>query len=203
MKVFIASANLGKIKEIQAILAGSAFQLLSVLDLPGFKNFDVEETGATFRDNALLKAKAYANLTSLPTMADDSGLEVEALDGFPSVNSNRWFEGSESERNLALLDLLKDKSSRRAKFCSVICFYDPVRQITEFFEGETAGTIASEPRGSKVEGFGYDPIFIPDGFTQTFAEMGVAFKNTISHRRKALFKLSQFALADKHLGQPE
>lgn len=203
MNVFIASSNEGKIKEIKAILAGSSLDLFSVLDRSDLKNFDVEETGKTFQENAFLKAKAYAELTRMPAIADDSGLEVEALDGFPSVNSNRWFKGTASERNLALLDLLKNEKNRQARFVGVICYFDPINGTTEFFEGEIKGKIAMEQRGSKIEGFGYDPIFIPEGFEKSFAELGSAFKNTISHRRKALLKLSQYVLQDKHLGLPE
>lgn len=207
MRVFIASSNLGKIKEIKAILQEANIELLSILDSQALsdlgvsipKNFDVLEDGETFRENAFLKAKAYAQLTGLATIADDSGLEVEVLGGFPSVNSNRWFEGSPTERNLALLDLLKDKTDRRARFCGVVCFFDPQTNSEKFFEGEIRGEIAEELRGNKIEGFGYDPIFIPEGYEKTFAELGTTFKNTISHRRQALFKLSQYVLQDKHL----
>ena len=207
MKIFIASSNLGKIREIQSILQVQNLELLSILDknqlnklkieIPS--DFDVEETGKTFKDNALLKAQAYAGLTNLPTIADDSGLEVEALGGFPSVNSNRWFGGNTHERNLALLEKLKNQKNRQARFYSVICFFDPQTKKAEFFEGEIKGSIALEPKGNKIEGFGYDPIFIPEGFKQTFSELGVEFKNTISHRRQALIKLNQFVSQDKHL----
>lgn len=211
MKIFIASSNLGKIREIQSILQVQNLELLSILDKDQLSkleieipsDFDVEETGKTFKDNALLKAQAYAQLTNLPTIADDSGLEVEVLGGFPSVNSNRWFEGSTHERNLALLEKLKNQKNRQARFYSVICFFDPQTKKTEFFEGEIKGSIALEPKGNKIEGFGYDPIFIPKGFKQTFSELGVAFKNTISHRRQALIKLNQFVSQDKHLVQHE
>ncbi len=203
MNVFIASSNEGKIKEIKAILADTSLNLSSVLDRGDLKDFDVEETGKTFQDNALLKAKAYAQLLKMPTIADDSGLEVQSLDGFPSVNSNRWFKGTASERNLALLDLLKNEGNRQARFYSVICFYDPNTKVAKFFEGEIKGKIPLEQRGSKIEGFGYDPIFIPEGFEKSFAELGTEFKNTISHRRKALLKLSQYVLQGKRLGQPE
>lgn len=209
MRLFIASANPGKIREIQAILKGSDLDLYSVNDqaklatlgaeIPA--DFEVEENGSTFAENALLKAQAYAELTGLATIADDSGLEVEILDGFPSVNSNRWFAGTAAERNLALLDLLKGKTNRRARFYSVLCFFEPNTGVKQFFEGEIKGQIAPEPRGSKLEGFGYDPIFIPEGYDQTFAELGAEFKNGISHRRQALLKLSQFLVLNKHLGQ--
>ena len=211
MNIFIASSNQGKIREINSILKDDSFSLISVLDTEKLKElginipegFDVIEDGKTFQDNALLKAQAYAKLTNLPTIADDSGLEVEALGGFPSVNSNRWFEGTTHERNLALLEKLKNHSNRRARFYSVICFFDPQNDVVKFFEGEIKGKIALEPKGSKIEGFGYDPIFIPDGFAKSFSQLGVEFKNTISHRRQALTKLGQFVLQDKHLARPE
>lgn len=209
MRLFIASANQGKIKEIQAILADESLELLSVRDdtklaelgIALDPDFDVEETGKTFSDNAWLKAEAYSKLTGLATIADDSGLEVKALDGFPSVHSNRWFAGTPHERNLALLDLLKDKADRRARFVSVICFFDPTSGEKQFFEGQITGEIALEPRGDKLEGFGYDPLFIPEGYEQTFAEIGVKVKNTISHRRAALLKLSQYVLQGTRLAQ--
>lgn len=211
MNVFIASSNQGKIREINAILKNNSFNLLSILDTEKLKElnisipqgFDVIEDGKTFKDNALLKALAYAKLTNLPTIADDSGLEVDVLGGFPSVNSNRWFKGTTHERNLVLLKKLEHQHNRQARFCSVICFFDPKNNLTNFFEGKIKGSIALEPKGSKIEGFGYDPIFIPEGFTKSFSQLGVEFKNTISHRRQALFKLSQFVLQDKHLAQPE
>jgi len=211
MNIFIASSNQGKIREINSILKSDSFGLISILDTAKLKklgisiprDFEVIENGKTFQANALLKAQAYAKLTNLPTIADDSGLEVEVLGGFPSVNSNRWFEGTTQQRNLALLEKLKDQTNRRARFYGVICFFDPQNNITKFFEGEVKGTIALEPKGNKVEGFAYDPIFIPDDFNQSFSELGVEFKNTISHRRQALFKLGQFVLQDKHLAQPE
>jgi len=128
---------------------------------------------------------------------------VQALGGFPAVNSNRWFKGSASERNLALLNLLKDTNNRQARFYSVICFFDPQKNLVKFFDGEVQGTIATRPRGSKNRGFGYDPIFIPQGYEQTFAQLGIKLKNNISHRRKALIKLSRYLLPNKHLEQLE
>jgi XTP/dITP diphosphohydrolase len=211
MQIFIASSNLGKIKEIRAILQNKDLHLLSVLDAAKLaqlqikipSNFEVEESGQTFHDNALLKAQAYAELTNLATIADDSGLEVEVLGGFPSVNSNRWFVGSDRERNLALLQKIQGQKNRRAKFCTVICFFDPQIHQAEFFEGEVKGSLALEPKGDRCAGFGYDPIFIPEGSTQTFAQLGTDFKNSISHRRQALFKLNQFLVQGKRLARRE
>lgn len=211
MRLFIASANQGKIKEIRAILKESSLELFSILDREKLHylkidiplNFDVLENGQTFNENAWLKACAYAKLTGFSTIADDSGLEVDALGGFPSVNSNRWFEGTPEQRNLALLELLKDKPNRQARFYSVICYFDPQSKDKQFFEGEIKGKISLTPKGNKLEGFGYDPIFIPDGYDKTFAELGATFKNGISHRKKALLKLSEYVLQDKRLERLE
>lgn len=207
IKIFIASANLGKIREVKAILADTSLDLLDIFDQTRFKklgiklnpDFDVAETGQTFQENALLKARAYAQLTGMLTIADDSGLEVAALDGFPSIYSNRWFTGSAAERNLALLALLKDQQNRQAKFCTVMCLYNPNTSQAKFFRGEVKGKIALHPSAGKNEGFGYDPIFIPEGYDRSFAELGIKVKNAISHRRLALLKLSQYVLQDKHL----
>jgi len=174
---------------------------LSVLDreqllAKGIKipaDFDVEETGSDFKENALLKAKTYAKLTNLPVIADDSGLEVMVLDDFPGVKSNRWMEGTSKEKNLALLKLLENKgSNRKARFKTVICFFDPEKNESYFFEGKINGRIADSILGDEKVGFGYDPIFIPDYYEKTFAELGQAIKNKISHRSKSLSELSKF-----------
>lgn len=207
MPILLASANLGKIREIKAILTDSGLDLLSIIDADdlakfGIKipaDFEVLEIGQTFRENALLKARAYAQLSNLPCIADDSGLEVEALSGFPSVYSNRWFQGSAKERNLALLEKMQKQQNRQARFRTVICFFNPQLEEAKFFNGEIKGRIASAIRGNKMEGFGYDPIFIPEGYEQSFAELGNKVKNEISHRRQALLKLNQFLVQDKRL----
>lgn len=203
MRLLIASSNLGKIREIQAILAKSAVEVLSFQDVGLPTDFDVAETGETLEENAWLKASAYATATGLTVLADDSGLEVLALKGFPGVYSNRWFVGTTSERNQALLAKLSPTDSRQAQFRSVLCLYDPQSKQRQFFEGVIKGILATAERGNRLEGFGYDPIFIPEGYTQTFAELGVAVKNQISHRRQALLKLSQFVLTNTRPGQPE
>ena len=199
MKVFIASNNKGKIKEIKDIFKNLGIEFLSVLDetrlaelgitIPN--NFDVEETGKTFSENASLKARAYAELTNLAVIADDSGLEVMVLDDFPGVKSNRWMEGTTEEKNLALLELLKGKE-RKARFRTVICYFDPKNGEEKYFKGEVRGVIAEEIRGPKHVGFGYDPIFVPDTYEQTFSELGYEVKNKISHRSKSLEQLAEF-----------
>lgn len=199
-QLLIASSNQGKIREIQAILADLPLRLLSIADLPELSDFDVEETGKNFTDNALLKARAFAAKTGLATIGDDSGLEVYALNGFPSIHSNRWFAGTTAARNQALLAKLEGVTDRRARFVGVVAFFDPVTAITQTFEGVVDGEIALAPRGSKIEGFGYDPIFIPNGYSETFSELGAIKKNQISHRRQAMLRLAEFFLQDKRLG---
>lgn len=199
MKVFIASNNKGKIKEIKEIFRDLEIEFLSVLDTDRLKElnieipvgFDVEETGETFTDNAFLKAEAYSELTKLPVMADDSGLEVMALDDFPGVQSNRWMEGTTEEKNIALLKKLSGMK-RKARFRTVICYFDKKTGEKEFFNGEVRGEIAKEIKGPKHVGFGYDPIFIPEGYDKTFSELGYEIKNKISHRSQSLQQLSRF-----------
>ena len=199
MKIFIASNNKGKIKEIKEIFKNLKLEFLSVLDKERLaelgisipNDFDVEETGKNFSENAFLKAKAYAELTDLAVIADDSGLEVMALDDFPGVKSNRWMEGTTEEKNLALLELLKGKE-RKARFRTVICYFNPENGEEKYFKGEVRGEIAEEIRGPKHIGFGYDPIFIPNGYEQTFSELGYEVKNKISHRSKSLEELAKF-----------
>ncbi len=190
MPLLFASQNAGKIAEAQRIFVNSNYQLITLdqkswFDQQGIKipdDFVVVEAGSTFRENALLKAQAYHQLTQLPCIADDSGLLLAAFPNFPGVNSNRWFNGSDAERNLALLEKLAKVENRRAKFQTVLCLF-AFKQEPLFFSGEINGTIAFSSLGHK--GFGYDPIFIPDGYQKTFAQLGIKVKNTISHRALA------------------
>ncbi len=189
MKLLFASTNAGKIKEAQAILQPSGIEIIS-LDQLGKEYEDVEETGATFAANAKLKAAYFAQLSDLTALADDSGLEVETLGNGPGVNSNRWFSGSDEERNQALLQKLEGQINRQARFVTVACLYDPATQAENYFRGEVEGEIVLEPAGAA--GFGYDPIFIPSGYRQTFAELGLDVKNQLSHRAKAYQLVREF-----------
>ncbi len=189
MKLLFASTNAGKIKEAQAIIQLSGVEIIS-LDELGQDYQDVAETGITFEANAKLKAVYFAQLAGMLTLADDSGLEVEALDNGPGVNSNRWFSGSDADRNQALLQKLAGQTNRQAKFVTVACLYDPATQQENYFRGEVAGTIAFKPSGEA--GFGYDPIFIPSGHDQTFAELGLDIKNQLSHRARAYQLVKEF-----------
>ncbi|WP_309571099.1 RdgB/HAM1 family non-canonical purine NTP pyrophosphatase [Deinococcus sp.] len=182
----MATSNPGKIREIEEALGGLnwTLQALGSVPLP-------PETGATYEDNAALKACSAAIATNLPALADDSGLEVEALGGEPGVYSARYGNlNTDLERNVLVLDKLRRQANRRAKFVSVVILAYPDGHL-ETYRGELNGTLLEGPRGEN--GFGYDPLFVPDGDTRTLAEMTVAEKRAISHRGRALA-----ALMDAH-----
>ncbi|EYB67102.1 deoxyribonucleotide triphosphate pyrophosphatase [Deinococcus phoenicis] len=189
MRVVVATGNAGKVREIAEALGnleagGLGWQLeaLNGLPLP-------EETGTTYEENAALKACAAAITTGLPALADDSGLEVAALNGQPGVYSARFGNrANDTERNVYLLEKLRGAADRRAKFVSVVILAYPDGHL-ETYRGELPGTLLEGPRGEN--GFGYDPLFVPDGETRTLAEMTVAEKRAISHRGRALAALMQ------------
>lgn len=185
--IILASANLHKIEEIRQMLP-DGFTLQSAADI-GFID-DVEETGKTFEANAELKARALFEFANEPALADDSGLEVKTLNGQPGVRSARFAgEPVNHEKNVELLlSKLEGKADRSARFVTVLCLI--TQDKTFFFEGEVKGVIGTEIIGKG--GFGYDPVFIPEGHTRTFAEMSAEEKNSMSHRRNALNKLLDF-----------
>ena len=191
-KLLIATNNPGKIAELKDMLAGVLFELFSLDDFPSVT--EVEETGLTFDENARLKASGYARQTGLLALADDSGLEVEALDNRPGVLSARYGGRDTSfaekmEKLLAELDKTGDVA-RRARFVCSMAIADASGEILFTSEGICNGTIASQPRGSG--GFGYDPLFIPDGFDRTFGELNEAIKRKISHRARAFCEIMPF-----------
>ena len=183
MRLVVATRNKHKLEEIRAILTGLDVELFSALDFPEIP--DVEEDGDTFEANAIKKAVTLARATGGWALADDSGLEVAALGNAPGVYSARYAGEpvSYSANNAKLLRELHGNSDRRACFCCVIALSDPWGR-TETVAGRCAGRISDAPRGAA--GFGYDPLFVPDGYAQTFAEMPAALKNSISHRGRAL-----------------
>lgn len=183
-RLLVASTNQGKLTEIRDILANLGVDIFNLSAFPQIDLSVVEETGATFTENAVLKAKHYASITHLPTLAEDSGLIITALNGEPGVQSARWFPGSDEARSQAILSRMKTISNRSAFFHCSVCLYHPLAQVTQVFDGEVEGTIAQECSGE--DGFGYDPIFIPNGYSETFAELGISVKNSLSHRHKAL-----------------
>ena len=180
MTLVFASNNEHKITEINSIL-GNSFKLLSLSDINIQE--DIPEDEPSLEGNALFKARYINNLTGRDVFADDTGLEIEALNGLPGVHSAR-FAGlnKDSRANIEkVFDLLGNTANRKARFRTVIALIFEKKEY--LFEGTVAGTIISEKRGTG--GFGYDPVFIPNGKTRTFAEMDLSEKNTISHRARA------------------
>ncbi|MFZ0389745.1 MAG: RdgB/HAM1 family non-canonical purine NTP pyrophosphatase [Calditrichia bacterium] len=180
MKIAIATANEHKLKEIREILNCISAELLSLKDFTDVG--EIAETGTSFRENALIKANALYQYCGLVTLADDSGLEVDALDGAPGIYSARYAGPGhiqQANNSKLLKELAGIKASRRtAQFRCVVAIVGDGYQ--KFAEGIVRGSIIKELRGSG--GFGYDPLFVPDGYDRTFAEIGVSTKNKISHR---------------------
>ena len=199
MKIVFATNNQHKLQEIRDIL-GSDFEVVSLKEIGC--DVDIPETGSTLEENALQKAQYVYEHYHLSCFADDTGLEVEALDGAPGVHSARYAEGTDhdSEANMAkLLHELDGKANRKARFRTVICLIEKqdvcpcgctsIKRVHQF-EGIVNGSIATEKHGT--EGFGYDPIFVPEGYDQSFAELGEEIKNGISHRARAVKKLVEY-----------
>lgn len=187
-KLVFATNNRHKLEEVSA-MTGSTVKIVSLAEI-GCHD-DIPETADTFQGNALQKAAYVYEHFGLPCFADDSGLEVDCLGGIPGVLSARYAgEHGNSEANIAkLLDAMKGSENRKADFKTVVALILPDGK-TEFFEGRVDGVITTEKRGE--EGFGYDPIFIPDGYDKTFAELGENIKNKISHRAKAIAALCEY-----------
>lgn len=188
-EIVFASHNEGKIKEIKKLLAPYGIKVKSALDmnLP-----DVEETGKTFEENSLLKSRTIAKLVNMPCLADDSGLCVDALNGAPGVYSARYAPNRDFDKGMEKLLAEMEKSpnkSRNAHFSCVISLSWPDGQY-KVFAGQVDGKIAFHKMGTG--GFGYDPLFVPEGFTNSFAQMSQEEKNKISHRGRAVEKLKDF-----------
>ena len=213
MKIVFATNNEHKLSEIRAIL-GPSFEVVSLADIGCHE--DIPETGTTLEENALMKAEYIYNKYHLSCFADDTGLEVDALDGAPGVYSARYASmeatvpaGSpagishDSEANMArLLRELANNNNRKARFRTVIALIEKKDvcpcgctsiKLVHKFEGIVNGEITREKSGA--EGFGYDPIFRPDGYDKTFAELGLDIKNQISHRARAVAKLAEYLRA--------
>ena len=182
--LLLATRNLHKLEEFRAIFSDLPLRLLSLRDLQ--LAIDVEETGTTYAENAELKARAYAQVSNMLTLADDSGLEIDALGGAPGVQSARYLgsETSYEERFRVILEQLKGLplDRRSARFRCVIALVEPLGNI-RIVEGVVEGVIAEGPRGTN--GFGYDPIFSLPELGKTFAELEPEYKNRISHRARA------------------
>ncbi len=184
LRLLVASTNQGKLAEIKSSLSNLSLDIINLSAFPHLDVSSIEEIGTTFAENAVLKAKHYSAITQLPTLAEDSGLVIPALDGNPGIQSARWFPGSDEDRNQAILSRMKTISNRSASFHCSACLYHPHTHVIEMFDGEVEGMIAQESRGD--DGFGYDSIFIPNGYSKSFAELGKSVKNSLSHRHKAL-----------------
>lgn len=195
MKIVFATNNSHKLEEIRQIL-GAGIEVLSLADI-GCHD-DIPETAPTLEGNAVMKARYVYDRYGTPCFADDTGLEVDALDGAPGVYSARYAggKGHDSEANMSkLLHEMEGMQDRRARFRTVIALIElkdglPVQHT---FEGRIEGTISQERKGSS--GFGYDPIFVPEGYEQSFAELGSDIKNSISHRARAVARLAEYLLS--------
>jgi XTP/dITP diphosphohydrolase len=185
-QLFVGTKNLGKLSELKALLASMPVDVLSPQNFP-----DIgvpEETGSSLEENALIKARYYHAASGLPTLAEDSGLEVEALDGLPGAYSARFAgpSATDAENVQALLQALRGETRRQARFRTVVALIISPDKLF-VFEGEVRGRIAYQPQGRF--GFGYDPVFIPEGSDRTFAQMLPEEKNALSHRRRAMEKI--------------
>lgn len=187
MKIVFATNNKHKLDEVRKIIAGK-IEIVSLEEI-GCQD-DIPETADTLEGNALLKANYIKNKFGLDCFADDTGLEVEALNNAPGVYSARYAGiAHDSEANMKkLLSELKGKENRKARFRTVIALV--IGRDIHLFEGIVKGTIETEKKGEN--GFGYDPVFVPEGYTQTFAELGDNIKNNISHRAEAVRKLNDY-----------
>ncbi len=191
MKILIGTNNRHKIEEIKNILNGMDIELLSIDDL-GI-DIIIEEDAMTLEGNAFKKAKGFYDMAKMPVFADDTGLFIDLICGAPGVCSSRYAgeNATYDENCIKLLEEMKDlpEGSRQGGFKTVICYFENPENV-HYFKGEVRGKILTSRRG--VNGFGYDPLFVPDGFDKTYAEMNAQEKNHFSHRAKALEKFAEF-----------
>lgn len=182
-QLLLATRNQGKVRELAQLLSDLQIQVLSLDDIK-HSIPEIEETGTTFSANAALKAEQVGALARISTLADDSGLCIDALGGKPGVYSARYAPGSDADRCQKVLREMENKPNRKARFVCALVYFDIATSKTQSFTGECEGEIAMNARGKK--GFGYDPIFIPKGYDSTFGELDESVKNTVSHRYRAL-----------------
>lgn len=189
MKLVIATDNKNKVKEIKEVLKDFDFEILSKKEL-GLGDLNIVENAETLEGNAKIKAEAISKKIDSYILADDTGLFVKALNGEPGVRSARYAGDHDEKANRKkLLKNLKDKDDRSAYFKTVLCLISPDKNVN-FIEGTCTGIIANEEKGKG--GFGYDPIFIPEGQNKTFGQMSLLEKNIISHRGRALENLKKY-----------
>ncbi|HEX7456524.1 MAG TPA: RdgB/HAM1 family non-canonical purine NTP pyrophosphatase [Candidatus Nanoarchaeia archaeon] len=185
-KILIATHSEGKLQEYKSYLGQLNYEIVSLADL-GVKDVSPEE-GDTFLEVAQNKALFYSKFSKLPIVAEDSGLEIHALHGFPGVLSDRWMEGDASEKNLSIIKKMGGIPDRKAIFKAVLVYLH--KKMCLSFEGQVSGEIAIKPEG--VMGFGYDPIFYVPLKKRTMAQITLPEKNQISHRAQALQKLASY-----------
>ena len=191
LKIILASNNAHKLKEIKDILKDYPIEIVTPRD-EGIIIPEVEENGNTYKDNALIKARSIASLTNLPVFADDSGLEIKAMDNKPGIYSARYAEsfGGHQKAFIEIWNNIKDKD-KSARFVCHLALLN-IKDEPLFFEGEVKGEISLKQSGNS--GFGYDPIFIPEGYEKSFGELNEDIKNHISHRANALRNMIQYLL---------
>ena len=192
MNLVLATNNTGKVEEMRALLSDLPINFHTLRDFPWVE--PVKETGASYEENASMKAQTYAQQTGVLALADDSGLEVKALGGAPGLFSARYggATASDGDRIACLLGQVEREGTkdRSATFVSVTALAEPTNGLLRIAFGSCEGQIIDRPRGTN--GFGYDPIFVPNGFDKTFAELSAHVKNVISHRAKSLQAMREF-----------
>lgn len=189
--IVFASSNEGKIREVKEMLEPMGYTILSLKDL----NLEVThpEDAETFEGNSKIKAEDIASKCDYPVLSDDSGLMVDALDGFPGVHSARWMEGhSYDEKNQALIDMLKDKPNKKASYVTVVTYLDKKRGIEKCFLGVNNGEISSTIDPHPINGFGYDPVFYSYDLKKTFSQATPEEKDACSHRGRAIKDVAAF-----------
>ncbi|MBK7524924.1 MAG: RdgB/HAM1 family non-canonical purine NTP pyrophosphatase [Saprospiraceae bacterium] len=193
-ELIFATKNINKSSELKEILHGTNYKVLDLNDL-GF-NGEIDESGSTIHDNAKIKAFYLYEMTQKPSLSEDTGLEVDELEGEPGVYSARYagLQRSDADNVNKLLEKMKQVSDRSAQFRTVIAL--ATSENVFYFEGIVRGKIAESPMGHG--GFGYDPVFIPEGYDKTFGELSKEIKNKISHRAKALEKLIEFLTTEEN-----
>jgi len=188
-KILICTGNKGKFLEINDLLKGLKVETKSLSDV-GI-SFEPTEDGKTYEENAALKAKVYGKAANMLAIADDAGIEVEALNGMPGINAKRFFKSSYEDRNRELLNMIKNSSNKKAKFVSGVAVFDPKTNITKTFRGEVAGELV-EPKGKAHIDLGYDTILKINSIGKTFGECGMQEKNLVSHRAIAVNKAKEY-----------
>lgn len=195
-ELLIATRSTGKMPGMLVGLKGVPFQIITLSDTEVPTEYTVEEPGNTYEAHAALKAVLYGKKAGKLTLADDSGLEIDALGGWPGVPSATWLPGSDVDRLNGVLQKMKDipDGKRGAQYRAIIAIFDPVTEKLRFAEGTCRGHILREPQGG--DGFGYDPIFFSDDLQKTFGEATLEERAQVSHRARALKKARELLLSD-------